>query len=50
MILYNSNDEIAGQLSIETSTIRTYKARIFQEPDVGNLHEFLATAKLYKLV
>jgi DNA-binding NarL/FixJ family response regulator len=45
-----SNDDIAGQLNIEPSTIRTYKARIFQKMDVSSLHEFLAKANLYKLV
>jgi DNA-binding NarL/FixJ family response regulator len=43
-------EEIAGQLNIESSTIRTYKARIFQKLDVSNLHEFLTKAKLYKLI
>jgi two-component system invasion response regulator UvrY len=42
-------DEIAAQLNIEASTIRTYKARIFQKLDVVTLHDFLAKAKLYKL-
>jgi len=42
-------EEIASQLHIEPSTIRTYKARIFQKMDVTTLHEFLAKAKLYKL-
>lgn len=42
--------EIAAQLNIESSTIRTYKARIFQKMDVVTLHEFLAKSKLYKLV
>jgi DNA-binding NarL/FixJ family response regulator len=45
-----TNDDIAGQLNIETSTIRTYKARIFQKMDVSSLHDFLAKASLYKLV
>ena len=44
-----SMDEIATHLSIEPSTIRTYKARIFQKLDVATLHEFLIKAKLYKL-
>lgn len=43
-------DEIATLLNIEPSTIRTYKARIFQKLDVTTLHEFLAKAKLYKLI
>ncbi|HEV7780706.1 MAG TPA: response regulator transcription factor [Chitinophagaceae bacterium] len=43
-------DEIATQLSIESSTIRTYKARIYQKLQVNTLHEFLAKAKLYKLI
>jgi two-component system invasion response regulator UvrY len=44
-----SFEEIAGQLHIEPSTIRTYKGRIFQKLDVNTLHEFLAKAKLYKI-
>jgi two-component system, NarL family, invasion response regulator UvrY len=43
-------DEIAAHLNIEASTIRTYKSRIFQKLEVGNLHDFLAKAKLYKLL
>jgi two-component system invasion response regulator UvrY len=42
-------DEIAKQLHIEASTIRTYKARIFNKLDVTTLHEFLAKAVLYKI-
>lgn len=42
--------EIAAQLNIEPSTIRTYKTRIFQKLDVNTLHEFLAKTRLYKLV
>lgn len=45
-----SFDEIAKQLNIEASTIRTYKARIYQKLQVTTLHEFLAKAKLYKLI
>lgn len=45
-----SFDEIATSLNIESSTIRTYKARIFQKLEVITLHEFLAKAKLYKLI
>ena len=44
-----TNDEIATQLNIESSTIRTYKTRIFQKLDVSTLHEFLAKANLYKI-
>jgi two-component system, NarL family, invasion response regulator UvrY len=43
-------DEIAAQLNIEPSTIRTYKSKIFQKMDVTNLPEFLAKAQLYKLI
>jgi two-component system invasion response regulator UvrY len=43
-------EEISTQLNIETSTIRTYKARIYQKLDVNNLNEFLAKAKLHKLI
>lgn len=43
-------DEIAAQLSIESSTIRTYKARIYQKLEVTTLHDFLTKAKLYKLI
>jgi DNA-binding NarL/FixJ family response regulator len=45
-----SFEEIATILSIEPSTIRTYKARIYQKLEVSSLHEFLAMANLYKLV
>jgi len=45
-----SFEEIALSLNIESSTIRTYKARIFQKLEVTTLHEFLAKAKLYKLI
>ena len=45
-----SIDEIASQLSIEPSTIRTYKARVYQKMDVSSLHEFLQKAKLYNLI
>jgi DNA-binding NarL/FixJ family response regulator len=45
-----SFDEIARQLNIESSTIRTYKGRIFQKMEVKSLHEFLAQAKLYNLI
>jgi DNA-binding NarL/FixJ family response regulator len=43
-------EEISAQLNIETSTIRTYKTRIFQKMDVNSLHEFLGKAKLYKII
>jgi DNA-binding NarL/FixJ family response regulator len=43
-------EEIASQLNIESSTIRTYKARIFQKLDVSTLHEFLSKASLYKIM
>jgi DNA-binding NarL/FixJ family response regulator len=43
-------EEIAAQLSIEPSTIRTYKARIYQKLGATTLHDFLARAKLYKLI
>jgi two-component system, NarL family, invasion response regulator UvrY len=45
-----SNEEIATQLNVEPSTIRTYKTRIFQKMEVGTLHDFLNKAKLYKLL
>ncbi len=44
-----SFDEIAKQLHIEASTIRTYKARIFNKLEVSTLHEFLAKSALYKI-
>ena len=44
-----SSEDIASQLSIEPSTIRSYKARIFQKLGVNSLHDFLAKARLYKL-
>ncbi|MEP6677304.1 MAG: response regulator transcription factor [Ferruginibacter sp.] len=43
-------DEIAAQLNVESSTVRTYKARIFQKLNVTNLPDFLAKAKLYKVI
>ena len=45
-----SFDEIAAQLNIESSTVRTYKARIFQKMNVTTLADFLARAKLYKII
>lgn len=45
-----SFEQISKQLNIETSTIRTYKVRIYQKLDVTTLPEFLAKAKLYKLI
>ncbi len=45
-----SFEDIAAQLNIESSTIRTYKARIFQKLEVSTLHDFLAKARLYKLI
>jgi two-component system invasion response regulator UvrY len=45
-----SFDEIAAQLNVESSTVRTYKARIFQKLDVTTLPDFLAKAKLYKII
>ncbi len=45
-----SFEEIASQLNIESSTIRTYKTKIYQKLDVTTLHEFLAKARLYKLI
>jgi two-component system, NarL family, invasion response regulator UvrY len=45
-----SFEEIAGQLHVESSTIRTFKARIFHKLDVSSLHEFLEKARLYKLI
>ena len=45
-----TNEQIAAQLNIEPSTIRTHKTRIFQKLDVTTLHEFLAKVKLYKLI
>jgi len=44
------SEDIAAQLHIEPSTIRSYKARIFQKLGVMNLHDFLAQAKMHKLV
>jgi two-component system invasion response regulator UvrY len=45
-----SFEEISTQLHIESSTIRTYKSRIFQKMDVTSLHDFLEKARLYKLI
>ena len=44
-----TNDEIASALNIETSTIRSYKTRIFQKMGVSTLHQFLSKASLYKI-
>lgn len=46
----NNFEEIASRLNVEASTIRSYKARIFQKLEVENLHEFLGKAKEYKLI
>jgi two-component system, NarL family, invasion response regulator UvrY len=43
-------EEIASQLNVENSTVRTYKTRIFQKLGVSSLHDFLSKAKLYKLL
>lgn len=45
-----SVEDIAGQLNIEASTVRSFKARIFQKLDVMSLHEFLVVAQLHKLI
>ena len=45
-----SVEDIATQLNIEPSTVRSFKARIFQKLDVTTLHEFLAMARLHKLI
>ena len=50
LALGKTNEQIATQLNIEPSTIRTHKTRIFQKLDVSTLHEFLAKAKLYKII
>jgi DNA-binding NarL/FixJ family response regulator len=42
--------EIAGQLNIESSTIRSYKTRIYQKLEAETLLDFLAKAKEYKLI
>jgi DNA-binding NarL/FixJ family response regulator len=41
-------DEIANQLKVESSTIRTYKSRIFQKLEVNTVHDFLSKVSLYK--
>ncbi|HEX2630526.1 MAG TPA: response regulator transcription factor [Chitinophagaceae bacterium] len=45
-----SVEDIATQLNIEPSTVRSFKARIFQKLDVASLHEFLSVAQLHKLI
>lgn len=45
-----SFEEIAMQLHVESSTVRTYKSRIFQKMDVVSLHDFLEKARVYKLI
>jgi len=44
-----TNEEIALNLNIEPSTIRSYKTKIFQKLDVSTLHEFLSKASVYKI-
>lgn len=43
----NGNLEIANRLSIQMSTVSTYKKRIFQKLDVGNIAELI---KVYEMM
>lgn len=43
-------EAIASSLNIEQSTIRTYKARIFQKLDVATFPEFIAKAREFKMI
>lgn len=44
-----SMEEIASHLSIGASTIRTYKARVFEKLEVASTYDFLTKVKLYEL-
>ncbi len=44
-----SMEEIATLLAIGASTIRTYKARVFEKLEVSTLYDFLTKAKLHEL-
>ncbi|MEX6689519.1 response regulator transcription factor [Danxiaibacter flavus] len=44
-----SMEEIASHLCIGASTIRTYKARVFEKLEVASLYDFLTKVKLYEL-
>lgn len=46
----NSVSEMAKKLNIHTSTVGTYKSRIFEKLQVQNLVELLSLAKAYDLV
>jgi DNA-binding NarL/FixJ family response regulator len=44
-----SNEQIAIELNIGHSTMRTYKSRIFQKLEINTLHEFLTKAAIYNI-
>jgi len=46
----NSVSEMAKKLNIHTSTVGTYKSRIFEKLQVQNLVELLSLAKAYDLI
>ncbi|MEX6689517.1 response regulator transcription factor [Danxiaibacter flavus] len=45
-----SIEAIAATLNVETTTIRTHKARIFQKLEITSFPEFLQKARQYKLI
>lgn len=45
-----SIEAIATTLNVETTTIRTHKARIFQKLEITSFPEFLQKARQYKLI
>ena len=45
-----SIEAIAATLNVETTTVRTHKARIFQKLDISSFPEFLQKARQYKLI
>lgn len=44
-----SMEEIASHLCIGASTIRTYKARVFEKLEVASIYDFLTKVKLHEL-
>jgi DNA-binding NarL/FixJ family response regulator len=50
LIKGSSTAAIANQLTINSSTLASHKAHIFQKLDVNNLSELIAIAKLHNIV
>ena len=44
-----SGSEISDLLSINSSTVGTHKARLFEKLGVNNLPELIEVARIYKL-